>query len=167
MDASDVVLDTWTQQVKQIWSELHLYQQESLALAILGIVLAGNAVMQRVAESLQERLSRPCKMTSYERRLQRLIDNDHIAVKKSWEQFVAQSLPLPPVPRKTSDRSSSWLKMKDALAASRVPGGVGHHPASDHLLQPRWYRSRCTSLLRWLPPWADLRPSSCPLPTRP
>ncbi|GAC1423025.1 MAG: hypothetical protein NVSMB54_03280 [Ktedonobacteraceae bacterium] len=94
MDASDVLLDTWTQQVKQVWSELHLYQQESLALAILGIVLAGNAVMQRVAEILQERLSKSCQMTSYERRLQRLIDNENIPVKQSWEQFLAHSLSL-------------------------------------------------------------------------
>ncbi len=94
MDASDVLLDTWTQHVKQIWGELHLYQQESLAVAILGIVLAGNAVIQRVAEILQERLSRSCKMTSYERRLQRLIDNDKLVVKPNWEEFLAHSLPL-------------------------------------------------------------------------
>ncbi len=50
--------------------------------------------MQRVAEILQERLSRPCKMTSYERRLQRLIDNENIPVKPSWEQFLEHSLPL-------------------------------------------------------------------------
>ena len=52
MDASEVLLDKWLVQVKQIWSQLHAYQQKSLALAILGIVLAGSAVMQRVADSL-------------------------------------------------------------------------------------------------------------------
>jgi hypothetical protein len=57
-------------------------------------VLAGNAVMQRVAEILQERLSNPCKMTSYERRLQRLIDNEDIPVKASWQRFLEHSLPL-------------------------------------------------------------------------
>ena len=93
MDASDVVLDKWTGQVKQMWSELHQYQQDSLALAIFGIVLASTAVLQRVAEVLQERLSRACKTTSYERRLQRLIANENIVVKPSWERFLAHSLP--------------------------------------------------------------------------
>jgi Transposase DDE domain len=94
MDASDVLLAQWTQQVKQIWSGMHQYRQESLALAVLGIVLTGNAVMQRVAETLQERLSEPCKMTSYERRLQRLIDNEDVPVKASWERFLEHSLPF-------------------------------------------------------------------------
>lgn len=62
MDASDVLLAQWLRQVKSIWSGMHLYRQESLALAVLGIVLAGHAVMQRVAEVLQERLSNACKM---------------------------------------------------------------------------------------------------------
>src|SRR5690242_8736022 len=61
--------------VKQIWSEMHESRQESLALAIFGIVLTGQAVMQQVAEILYERLSTPCKVTSYECWLQRLIDN--------------------------------------------------------------------------------------------
>lgn len=61
MDASDVLLEQWTEQVKQIWSILMQYRQESLALAILGIVLAGQAVLQRVAEVLQERLSPPAR----------------------------------------------------------------------------------------------------------
>src|SRR5437763_17180741 len=57
MDASDVLLAQWMEQVKQIWSGMHQYRQEGIALAVLGIVLAGNAVMQRVAETLHERLS--------------------------------------------------------------------------------------------------------------
>jgi hypothetical protein len=58
MDASDVVLAQWTEQVKQIWKGMHQYRQESLAIAIMGIVLAGVAVMQRVAEVLHERVPR-------------------------------------------------------------------------------------------------------------
>src|SRR5579859_7414676 len=34
MDASDVLLAQWTEQVKQIWSGMHQYRQESVALAI-------------------------------------------------------------------------------------------------------------------------------------
>ena len=94
MDASDVLLDKWLVQVKQIWSQMHHYRQESLAVAILGIVLSGSAVLQRVAESLQERLSDSCQTSSYERRLQRLIANENIAVQASWQQFLAHSLPM-------------------------------------------------------------------------
>jgi hypothetical protein len=93
MDASDLLLTQWVRQVKQIWSEMHQYRQESFALAIFGIVLAGQAVMQRVAEILYERLSDPCKMTSYERRLQRLIDNEKFPVTPTWERFLQHTLP--------------------------------------------------------------------------
>jgi hypothetical protein len=88
MDASDVLLAQWGQQVKQLWSELHPYQHQGIALAILGIVLAGNAVMQRVAEVLQERLSGWCKVSSYERRLQRLIANERLQVADCWHRFL-------------------------------------------------------------------------------
>ncbi len=93
MDASDVLLTQWIEQVKQIWSGMHHYRQEGLALAVLGIVLTGNAVMQRVAEILHERLSNPSKMSSYERRLQRLIDNEDINVTDWWERFLQHALP--------------------------------------------------------------------------
>jgi hypothetical protein len=93
MDASDVLLAQWTEQVKQIWSGMHQYRQESIALAILGIVLTGNAVMQRVAETLHERLSNPPKVSSYDRRLQRLIDNGDINVTDWWERFLQHALP--------------------------------------------------------------------------
>jgi hypothetical protein len=72
---------------------MHQYRQSSLALAVLGIVLAGNAVMQRVAEILHERLSNPCKMSSYERRMQRLIDNEDVDVAAYWERFLQHALP--------------------------------------------------------------------------
>jgi hypothetical protein len=94
MDASDLLLAQWSHQVKQIWSDLHHYRQESLALAVLGIVLAGQAVMQRVAEILHERLSEPCKVSSYERRLQRLIANEDLPVTDCWERFLQHTLPF-------------------------------------------------------------------------
>ena len=61
MDVSDVLLTQWIEQVKRIWSGMHQYRQESVALAIFGILLTGNAVMQRVAEILHERLSDPLR----------------------------------------------------------------------------------------------------------
>lgn len=94
MDASDILLAKWTEQVKHIWSGMHQYRQETLALAVLGIVLAGNAVIQRVAETLYERLSPFCKMSSYERRLQRFIANEDIPVEACWERFLQHALPF-------------------------------------------------------------------------
>jgi hypothetical protein len=49
--------------------------------------------MQRIAEALHERLSNPCKTSSYERRLQRLIDNEDINVTEYWERFLQHTLP--------------------------------------------------------------------------
>jgi hypothetical protein len=34
MDASDLLFTQWAHQVKEIWSEMHQYRQESFALAI-------------------------------------------------------------------------------------------------------------------------------------
>ena len=73
---------------------MHHYRQSSLALAVLGIVLAGQAVIQRVAEVLHERLSNPSKVSSYERRLQRLIDNEELGVSECWQQFLPHPLPF-------------------------------------------------------------------------
>jgi hypothetical protein len=42
---------------------------------------------------LHERLSKPCKVTSYERQLQRLIDNEKLAVIPTWERFLQHALP--------------------------------------------------------------------------
>ena len=108
MDASEVLLDKWVAQVKQIWSQLHAYQQNSLALAILGIVLAGSAVMQRVADSLQEQLSGSCQTTSYERRLQRLIANERLVVPDIWQSFLDHAL-------------SSWQQQEVILVLDCTP----------------------------------------------
>jgi hypothetical protein len=80
MDASDVLLDQWTQQVKEVFPALHSYQQETLALCVQGVVQSGSAVMQRVAETLWEQLASETKMVSYERRLQRFVANPRIDV---------------------------------------------------------------------------------------
>ena len=34
MDASDVLFDQWSQQVKEVFPELHSYQQETLAVCV-------------------------------------------------------------------------------------------------------------------------------------
>lgn len=93
MDASEVLLDQWTQQVKEVFPTLHCYQQETLALCVQGVVQSGSAVMQRVAETLWEHLSSQTKLVSYERRLQRFVANPRIEVEACWQTFLRQVLP--------------------------------------------------------------------------
>jgi hypothetical protein len=59
---------------------------------VLGIVVAGSAVLQRVAEVLQERGFSEAKMTSIERRLARFLANERIVVPQVWKLFLAQVL---------------------------------------------------------------------------
>jgi hypothetical protein len=79
--------------VKEIFPELHAYQQETLALCVQGIAQSGNAVMQRVAETVGEDSLSETKMVSHERRFQRFVANDRIVVESCWKQFLEQVLP--------------------------------------------------------------------------
>ena len=58
---------------------------------MLGIVLSGSAVMQRVAETLSERGLSEAKMTSIERRLARFIANKRIFVPLIWKDSSPRS----------------------------------------------------------------------------
>jgi hypothetical protein len=93
MDASDLLLEHWSRQVKELFPNLHSYQQETIALCVQGIVQSGTAVMQRVAETLWEQLSSETKIVSYERRLQRFVANERIEVEACWNEFLEQVLP--------------------------------------------------------------------------
>jgi Transposase DDE domain len=88
MNASDLLLDQWSRQVKEIFPQLHPYQQRTLAFVVQGIIQSGNAVMQRVAEASWEYLSSETKMVSHERRLQRFVANERIEVQACWKQFL-------------------------------------------------------------------------------
>lgn len=94
MNASDVLLAQWSQQVKEIFPALHHYQQEALAFSVQGIIQSGNAVLQKVAESAWEHLSSETKMVSHERRLQRFVANERIEVKTCWNAFLQHVLPF-------------------------------------------------------------------------
>jgi hypothetical protein len=59
---------------------------------VLGIVLSGSAVMQRVAETLSEHGLSEAKMASIERRLARFIGNSRIVVPMIWKLFLTQVL---------------------------------------------------------------------------
>ncbi len=93
MNASDLLLDQWTQQVKEVFPKLHYYQQETLAFVVQGIIQSGNAVMQRVSEAVWEYTESETKMVSHERRLQRFVANDRIDVEVHWKDFIQKILP--------------------------------------------------------------------------
>jgi hypothetical protein len=93
MDASKVVWKQWHEQVKQLFRGLHGHQQKVLGLCVLGIIVSGSAVLQRIAEGLAEHGLSQAKMPSVERRLARFIANRRIVVSEVWKQFLEQILP--------------------------------------------------------------------------
>ncbi len=93
MNSASVLWENWQAQVKDLLEGSHGHQKKTLAFFVLGIVLSGSAVLQRVAEVLQERGISEAKMTSIERRLARFIANERIVVVFIWKQFLAQVLP--------------------------------------------------------------------------
>ena len=92
MDASSVLWTNWHEQLKELLPGIHGHQKKTLALFVLGIVLSGSAVMQRVAAIVSERGLSEAKMTSIERRLERFIANERIVVPLIWKLFLAQVL---------------------------------------------------------------------------
>ncbi len=57
------------------------------------MVLAGHAVLQKMAEEMSLQELSEAKMPSIERRLQRLIANERIDVSRCWKAFLEQVLP--------------------------------------------------------------------------
>jgi Transposase DDE domain len=92
MDASRVLWMNWQEQLTELLPGIHGHQKKTLAFFVLGIVLSGCAVMQRVAETLSERGLSSAKMTSIERRLARFIANKRIVVPLIWKLLLAQVL---------------------------------------------------------------------------
>src|SRR6266581_6588350 len=92
MDTSSVLWTNWHEQLNELLGGMHGHQKKTLAFFVLGIVLAGSAVLQRVAETLSERGISEAKMTSIERRLARFIANERIVVPQVWKLFLAQVL---------------------------------------------------------------------------
>lgn len=72
---------------------MHEHQKTSLALAVLGMVLSGTAVLPLLAERLSEEGISQAKRRSHERRLARFVANDRILAAEAWKQFVSQGLP--------------------------------------------------------------------------
>jgi hypothetical protein len=93
MNTASVRWQNWHAQVEEVLTGWHGHQKNTLAFLVLGIVLSGSAVLQRVAEVLQQQGISQAKMTSIERRLARFVANDRIVVAFVWKQFLAQVLP--------------------------------------------------------------------------
>jgi hypothetical protein len=93
MKASVALWEKWQEQVKQLLPEIHGHQKKTLAFLVIGIVLSGTAVLQRVAESLFLEGISQANMTSIERRLARFVANERVIVSKVWQGFMAQVLP--------------------------------------------------------------------------
>jgi hypothetical protein len=94
MDAPIILWERWLAQVNDLCPEIHGHQKKTFAFFVLGIVLSGSAVLQRVAEKLHLQGVSGAKMTSIERRLARFIANDRVVVSKIWKQFLASVLPF-------------------------------------------------------------------------
>ena len=92
MDASRVLWTNWHEQLNELLTGIHGHQKKTLAFFVLGIVLSGSAVMQRVGETLSERGLSDAKMTSIERRLARFVGNSRVVVPLIWKRFLAQVL---------------------------------------------------------------------------
>src|SRR5207253_10569778 len=92
MDASVLLWENWQEQVKQLLEGIHGHQTKGLAFIVLGMVLSGSAVLQRVAESLQQHGISEAKMRSDERRLERFVGNSRICVQTIWRLILAQDL---------------------------------------------------------------------------
>lgn len=54
MNNGSVLWQNWQTQVEELLTGLHGHQKKTLAFFVLGIVLSGSAVLQRVAEALQQ-----------------------------------------------------------------------------------------------------------------
>ena len=94
MEAPTLLLKQWTNQVKELFPKLYGHQQKTLAFAVLSMILAGNAVLQRMAEEVSLQEMSEAKMPSIERRLQRFIANKRIDVTACWKSFLEQVLPF-------------------------------------------------------------------------
>ena len=65
---------------------------KTLALMVVGIILSGTAVLQRIAEQLHLEGISAAKMVSIERRLARFVANERVQVSKIWKLFLTQVL---------------------------------------------------------------------------
>jgi len=145
MDASALLWERWKMQVKELFPKIHGHQKNTLALCVMGIVLAGSAVLQRMAEGISLQGINPAKMTSIERRLARFIANDRVVVSHIWQDFLSQVLPfwhgkpLRFVLDGTPFRDDATIVYLGLLVHSRVlPVAWAVMPAKEKWQEPQW-----------------------------
>jgi hypothetical protein len=94
MDASKLVWKQWQKPGQAVMQWIAWSSARSvLGPCVLGIIVSGSAVLQRIAEGLAEHGLSQAKMPSVERRLARFIANRRIVVSEGWKQFLEQVLP--------------------------------------------------------------------------
>jgi len=90
MNASDGLWRQWSGQLRAFLPEVHGHRSKTLALCVLGVVLAGSTRLPKVAEALV-RIS-AAKTPSIERRLLRFLTNPQIIVVPLWTHLLGQFL---------------------------------------------------------------------------
>jgi hypothetical protein len=92
MNASEGLWRQWSAQLRAFLPEVHGHRSKTLALFVLGVVLAGTTRLPRVAEALVG--TSAAKTPSSERRLSRFLANEQISVVPLWTQLLGQFLRL-------------------------------------------------------------------------
>jgi Transposase DDE domain len=126
MDSPLLLWKKWVEQVKEIFGNLHAYQQTTLALFVQAMVLAGSAVPARIAETIREQGLSLAKVSSIEKRLTRFVANEHISVEVLWKRFLREVLddwkrkPLLVILDATPYRTNATILYLGMLTHSRV-----------------------------------------------
>jgi hypothetical protein len=90
MNASATLWRQWSSQLRAFLPEIHGHRSQTLALCVLGLVLAGTTRLPRVAEALGGISA--AKMPSIERRLARFLANHQVVVLPLWTRLLEQFL---------------------------------------------------------------------------
>lgn len=92
MRAFTPLCQSWYEQVKAFFTELHGHQSKTLAMFVLGAIRAESIVIQRVAEALL--VESDAKASSIERRLERFLSNDRIKTEETWNDLLEEVMPF-------------------------------------------------------------------------
>src|ERR1051326_7493636 len=91
MKASFSLWRQWSAQVHQLLPEVHRHRSKTLAFFVFGLALSGKARLPLIAEELLAISS--AKTPSIERRLERFLANQQVAVVPIWTTLLSHLLP--------------------------------------------------------------------------
>lgn len=119
MDASTVLWERWRAQVKELLPGIHGHQKKTLAFFVIGIVLSGSAVLQRVAESISLQAIKLILFTAY-LFVNLLLDGVLLCAFKMYQgERALQTLPsLFPM------HHPCWRRAKNSLSEPSWSGGT-------------------------------------------